>query len=89
MLAKALREARRKKGWSVLHLSNRTGVSQKAIEQIEDGSPSYVPSEGNTALLAQALRVPVGTLIAERDRLVERLRQRAHEAANGPKGEST
>jgi hypothetical protein len=43
------------------------------IEQIESGSPSYVPSEGNTALLAEALRMPVGSLLAERDRLIERL----------------
>ena len=73
MLADALREARSKKGWSILHLSKRSGVSWGVIQQIEDGSPPYVPSEGNTALLAQALRVPVGSLLSERDRLVERL----------------
>jgi transcriptional regulator with XRE-family HTH domain len=73
MLANTLREARRKKGFSVLHLSKRSGVSWGVIEQIESGSPSYVPSEGNTALLAEALRMPVGSLLAERDRLIERL----------------
>ena len=73
MLAQTLREARRKKGWSVLQLSQRSGVSWGVIQRIESGSPSYVPSEGNTALLAQALRVPVGSLLSERDRLVERL----------------
>ena len=73
MLANAVREARRKRGWSVVHLSKRSGVSRGVIEQIEDESPTYVPSEGNTALLAQALRVPVGSLLTERDRLVERL----------------
>ena len=73
MLADTLREARRKRGWSVLHLSKRSGVPRGVIEQIESGSPSYVPSEGNAALLAEALRVPVGSLLSERDRLVERL----------------
>ena len=47
-----------------------------AIQQIEDESPSYVPSEGNTALLAEALKLPVGSLLAERDRLVELLHHR-------------
>jgi transcriptional regulator with XRE-family HTH domain len=55
MLAETLREARRKKGWSVMHLSKRSGVSWGVIEQIEKESPFYVPSEGNTTLLAQAL----------------------------------
>ena len=75
MLAQTLREARRKRGWSVRHLSKRSGVSWRVIEQIEDESPSsyYVPSKGNTALLAQALGMPLGSMLAERDRLVERL----------------
>jgi ribosome-binding protein aMBF1 (putative translation factor) len=59
MLAETLREARRKKGWSILHLSKRSGVSWWVIRRIEDESPSYVPSEGNVALLAEALRMPV------------------------------
>lgn len=69
-----MREVRRKKGWSVGQLSKRSGVPRSVIHRIEEGeSPSYVPSEGNTALLAEALRVPVGYLLAERDRLVVRL----------------
>ena len=60
-----------------------------AIEQIEDESPSYVPSEGNTALLAEALGVPVGPLLTERDRLVELLHHRAYEAAKESRGVST
>ena len=49
-----------------------------------------MPSEGNTALLAEALGLPVGYLLAERDRLVERLRHRASEAATKEsKGVST
>ena len=77
MLAQVLREARRKKGWRVPYLSKRSGVSWWVIEQIEDGSTSYLPSEGDTALLEQALRMPVGSLLGERDRLAERLPHRA------------
>jgi hypothetical protein len=49
------------------------GLLEVLIEQIEEKSSTYVPSEGNTALLAQALGMPVGSLLTERDRLVERL----------------
>jgi transcriptional regulator with XRE-family HTH domain len=81
MLAEVLREARRKRGCSTLHLCKRSGVSRWVILLIEDESSSYVPSEGNTALLAEALRVPVGSLLAERDAWssgcgTERTRQR-------------
>ncbi len=89
MLAEAVRETRRKKGWSILHLSKRSGVSQGAIEQIEYGSPSYVPSEGNTALLAEALRMPAAALLDERDRLVELLHHRPYEAGKDSRGVST
>lgn len=51
--------------------------------------PSYVPSEGNAALLAEALGIPVGSLLAERDRLVEGLRHRPCEAAKEYRGVST
>jgi transcriptional regulator with XRE-family HTH domain len=80
-LARTLRETRLRKGSSVEQLSKRSGVRGRVIQQIEDGSPSYVPSEGNTVLLAEALRVPVGPLLAERDQLVEWLRHRSYEAA--------
>ena len=83
MLADAVREARRKKGWGVLYLSKLSGVSRGVIEQIESGSPTYVPSEANTALLAEALRMPAGALLTERDRLVERLGHRDGEGAGG------
>jgi transcriptional regulator with XRE-family HTH domain len=89
MLANTAREARRKRGWSFVHLSKRSGVSRGVIEQIEEESPSYVPSEGNTALLAEALNVPLGSLLAERDRLVERLRHRSYGAAKESGGAST
>ena len=77
MLAQTLREARRKKGWRVPYLSKRSGVSLEVIEQIEDEGSYYVPSEGDTMLLEQALGMPVGSLLVERDRLVERLPHRA------------
>ena len=73
MLAHTLRETRLKKGLSVEQLAKRSGVRGWVIREIEGESLSYVPSEGNTALLAEALRVPVGSLLSERDRLVERL----------------
>jgi transcriptional regulator with XRE-family HTH domain len=73
VLAQSVREMRLKKGLSVEQLSTRSGVRGWVIREIEGESLSYVPSEGNTALLAEALRVPVGSLLSERDRLVERL----------------
>ena len=78
-----------RKGLSVEQLSKRSGVRGWAIQRIEDGSPSYVPSEGNTALLAEALKLPVGSLLAERDRLVELLQHRPYEAAKESQGVST
>jgi transcriptional regulator with XRE-family HTH domain len=82
MVAHTIRQARRKKGFSVLYLSKRSGVSLEVIEQIESGSPSYVPSEGNMALLAEALRMPLGSLLADRDRLVEHLAHRGGQGAS-------
>ena len=78
-MARTLRETRLKKGLSVEQLSKRSGVRGWAIREIEGEGPSYVPSEGNTALLAEALRLPVGSLLAERDLLVERWRAVAAE----------
>ena len=36
------------------------------------GSSTYVPSEANTLLLAEALRLAVGPLLEERDQAIER-----------------
>jgi len=36
---------------------------------MEGGSSTYVPSEANTVLLAEALRVPAGLFLEERERL--------------------
>ena len=44
----------------------------RLIREIESQSPSYVPSEANTVLLAEALRVPVGPFLGERARFFER-----------------
>jgi transcriptional regulator with XRE-family HTH domain len=66
-----VRRARCTKGWSIEQLSKRSGVPGRLIRQMEGGSPTYVPSEANTVLLAEALRVPVGLLLEERERLFE------------------
>ena len=89
MLARTLRETRLRKGLSVEQLSKRSGVRGWVIREIEGESVSYVPSEGTTALLAEALRVPVGSLLTERDRLVERLHHQSYEAAKESRGVST
>jgi len=75
LLAETLREARRQKGWSVEQLSKYSGVPARLIREIENHSPSsYVPSEANTILLGAALRIPVGILLGQRERLFERWR---------------
>jgi transcriptional regulator with XRE-family HTH domain len=66
-----VRRARCTKGWSIEQLSKRSGVPGRLIRQMEGGSPTYVPSEVNTVLLAEALRVPAGLLLEERERLFE------------------
>ena len=43
---------------------------------MEGGSPTYVPSEANTVLLAEALRVLAGPLLEERERLFEQWHRR-------------
>jgi transcriptional regulator with XRE-family HTH domain len=72
VLAQTLRETRRRKGWSIGQLSKRSGVPEWVIHEIEGERSTYVPSAGNTALLGETLRVPVGPLLEERERLVER-----------------
>jgi transcriptional regulator with XRE-family HTH domain len=66
-----VRRARCTKGWSIEQLSKRSGVPGRLIRQMEGGSDTYVPSEINTVLLADALRVPAGPLLEERERLFE------------------
>jgi transcriptional regulator with XRE-family HTH domain len=70
-LADTVRRARCAKGWSIEQLSKRSGVPGRLIREIEGGSPTYVPSEANTVLLAEALRVPAGLLLEQRGRLFE------------------
>ena len=78
-----VRQARYTKGWSIEQLSKRSGVPGRLIREIESQSPSYVPSEANTVLLAEALRIPVGLLLGQRDRVVERWRPPSRGAAAG------
>ena len=66
-----VRLARYTKGWSIEQLSKRSGVPERLIREMEGGSDAYVPSEANTVLLADALRVPAGPLLEERERLFQ------------------
>jgi transcriptional regulator with XRE-family HTH domain len=75
-LGDTVRQARCAKGWSIPQLSKRSGVPGRLIREIEGGSPTYVPSEANTVLLAAALRVPVGPLLGEREQQFERWHRR-------------
>jgi transcriptional regulator with XRE-family HTH domain len=72
VLADTVRRARYAKGWSIEQLSKRSGVPGRIIREMEGGSDTYVPSEANMVLLAEALRVPAGLLLEERERLFER-----------------
>jgi transcriptional regulator with XRE-family HTH domain len=71
-----VRRARCAKGWSIEQLSKRSGVPGRLIREMEKGSPTYVPSEANTVLLSEALRVPAGPLLEERERHFEQWRHR-------------
>jgi transcriptional regulator with XRE-family HTH domain len=71
-LGDTLRRARCAKGWSIEQLSKRSGVSGRLIREMEGRSVTYVPSEANTVLLAEALRLAVGPLLKERDQAIER-----------------
>ena len=73
MLGETLTEARRKRGWSIEQLSERSSVPERLILEIESQSPSYVPSEANTILLGEALRIPVGLLLGQREGSFERV----------------
>jgi transcriptional regulator with XRE-family HTH domain len=72
VLGDTLRRARYAKGWSIPQLSKRSGVPGRLIREMEGGSVTYVPSEANTVLLAEALRVAVGPLLEQRDQAIER-----------------
>jgi transcriptional regulator with XRE-family HTH domain len=73
MLGETVREVRRQKGWSIEQLSKSSGVPGRLIREIENQSPYYVPSEANTILLGEALRIPVGLLLGQREQLFERV----------------
>jgi transcriptional regulator with XRE-family HTH domain len=76
VLRETVLRARRAKGWSIPQLSKRSGVPGRLIREMEGGSSTYVPSEANTVLLAEALRVPAELLLEERERLFERWHRR-------------
>ena len=71
VLGETVGEARRRRGWSIEQLSKRSGVPARLIREVESQSPTYVPSETNTVLLAETLRVPAGPFLEERERLFE------------------
>jgi transcriptional regulator with XRE-family HTH domain len=66
-----VRQARCAKGWSIEQLSKRSGVPGRLIREMEEGSSTYVPSEANTVLLAETMRVPARLLLEQRERLFE------------------
>jgi transcriptional regulator with XRE-family HTH domain len=76
VLGDTVRRVRCAKGWSIEQLSKRSGVPGGLIREMEKSSPTYVPSEANTVLLAEALRVPAGPLLEEREQLFEHLTRR-------------
>jgi transcriptional regulator with XRE-family HTH domain len=75
-LGDKVRQARCAKSWSIEQLSKMSGVSGRLIREMEGGSTTYVPSETNTVLLAEALRVPAGPLLEEREWLFEQWHHR-------------
>ncbi len=76
MLGDTLRRARCTKGWSIEQLSKRSGVPGRLIRETEGGSSTYVPSQANTVLLAEALRMPAGPFLEEREQLFEQWHRR-------------
>jgi transcriptional regulator with XRE-family HTH domain len=76
VLGDTVHQARCAKGWSIPQLSKRSGVPGRLIREMEGGTGTYVPSETNTVLLAEALRMPAGPLLGERERLFEHLARR-------------
>jgi hypothetical protein len=76
VLGDTVQRARCAKGWSIPQLSKRSGVPGRLIREMEGASGTYVPSEANTMLLAEALRVPAGPLLEEREQLFEQWRHR-------------
>jgi ribosome-binding protein aMBF1 (putative translation factor) len=75
-LGDTVRQAKCQKGWSIEQLSKRSGVPRWLIREMEGGSSTYVPSEANTVLLAETLKMPAGRLLEQRERLFERWHHR-------------
>jgi hypothetical protein len=51
-------------------------VPGRLIREMEGGTGTYVPSETNTVLLAEAVSVPVGPLPEEKEQLLEQWHHR-------------
>jgi transcriptional regulator with XRE-family HTH domain len=75
-LGDKVRQARCAKSWSIEQLSKMSGVPGRLIREMEGGSTTYVPSETNTVLLAEALRVPAAPLLEESEWLCEQWHHR-------------
>lgn len=59
-----LKEERKRKNFSQIELSRKSGVSQQTISAIESGRNS--PSEQTILMLAAALSCPIGELLGEK-----------------------
>lgn len=58
-----LREARRARGWSLAQLATAAGIGKGTLSEIENGHRN--PTLSTLYALANALRVPLSTLLAE------------------------
>jgi len=63
-----LREFRTQRGMSQIELSERSGVAQSVISDIETGVTKS-PSVGIVMKLASALDMPIGTLVVEESKI--------------------
>lgn len=62
-LAQTVRAHRESRGWSLGHLAEKAGLSKTSLSKIETGLGN--PSLDVLCRIAQALTLPVGTLLAE------------------------
>ena len=65
-LAKRIRDCRYAKGWGPDELSSRAAISRTALYQIECGK-TETPRAGTLRRIAQALEMPIESLLAGRD----------------------
>lgn len=60
-----IREVRKSKGWTIMHLAERVGTSKGYVSDLETGKRA--PSTSMLAAIAEALGVPEQTLYATDD----------------------